>query len=107
MNWSLASSLLLLSAAAAAEIPRVSIQQLRSDRGSGSNVHDLLSKHGLLRVSVDKFASRVRRSALSKMCECSAFADDVIEAHPGDMDKKVLNDGTDRRTIGTASLGLT
>merc|ERR1719232_2514203 len=108
MNWSLASSLLLLSAAAAAaEIPRVSVNQLRSDRGSGSNVHDLLSKRGLLRVSVDKFASRVRRSALSKMCECSAFADDVIGAHPDDMEKKILNDRTDRRTIGTASLGLT
>merc|ERR1719443_18203 len=107
MNWALASVLLLVSTAAAAaetEIPRVSAKQLKA--GFRANLHDLLSKHGLLRVSVDKSAAHIRRYALAKMCKCSAFADNVIEAHPDDMERKVLNDRTDRRTIGTASLGL-
>jgi len=107
MKWTLSSLLFLSSAAAAAEVPRLSVQQLRTHQDSGTNVHDLISYHGMLRVVISESASETRRAALTSMCKCSAFADeDVLTSHPIDMEKKILNDHTERRTVGTASFGL-
>merc|ERR1719356_1667686 len=103
MNLVLPSLLLLPSAAAATEIPRVSVEQLRQH---GTNLHDLLANTGLLRVAINESGATTRRNALAGMCNCHAFSDEVLEAHPIDMEKKVLNDGTQRRTVGTASFGL-
>lgn len=126
----LASSLLLLSLASSAisttpiaTTQRISIEQLRSaltsSDSSGINLHQLLhDSNGILRIVIGNdndntnraSFSDLRKSALKSLCDCPTFRpalfEEALAAHPKDVQKIGLPDGTVRRTLATATVGM-
>jgi len=107
-----------LPPSSANSLPRISIQQLRSAAAAGQDPTAidlrrlLLDSRGIVRISLgddpnDGFSS-LRKRALGDLCDCPAFLsdgafDDVLGAHPVDLQRVTLPDGSVRRTLGTGS----